>query len=960
MFQLMLEKMLHKKWMCGCLLIGTILLLGIAMSNPMYYHASLNRTLLKDLSMAKTKKVSQAGEIRLSGTLSKTEGGNTYVSRMGNLELGDRKKAEKVIEKEYKVPVKERQIFLCLPGFELEKTNMVMPETKVTLAPANLNDLTEHVTYMAGEGYDTAKTTGTIPCVISEKTMTTNKLMLGQTVTLKNYKDENGIPLEFEIVGVYTPNEDSYWMEQNDSFATELFVSDEQMDYLMEKATKSIKAVATLRLHYLLDTDVFSDYNYDFLISKTQELSKLMKKRSIEMSTGFLPTLQEYKESRNEVSMIMILLQVPLMILLVVFIYMVSNQMLSMEENEVAMLKSRGATRNQILLLYLLQSGTISLLSIIPAVPVSLLICKAIGASNSFLQFANRESLTIHFSFDILLYLVLAILLCMAVMVLPVIATSRLTIVEYKQENKKKKKPFWKRFYLDILLFALVGYIYYNFTQQKESLSDKIAQGGSIDYTLLLGSSLFILAAGLFSLRIMPKVVALIYAIGKGVWKPHVYASFLQTIRSSGRQEIISLFLVMTVAMGIFNAVSASTINQNMEQELRFENGSDIMLTENFDDNLPQARYAKEKSGTDVPITYTEADYLRYEKLAKKVDGMSRVYRNDTVQADVSKEDGSYYMMDDKISVMAIESKSFGECCYFRNDLSKKHWYHYLNLLAEQYDGVLINEAMAEEQNLKVGDSITMSPEDEMGRYEYDTIPSCKIVGIVPYFPMMRNSVEVSNKKGGYDHKSQYYAICNFDYAMSGMKVKQYSILIKTKNGNADPVYDFIKKQKIKLLQFTDTLNEILIEKEKPMLQVTNGILTVSFLIVILLCAVGFLIYWSLSLRERELLFGIYRAMGLSRMELKKMLIQEHLFSTFFSLITGVFVGGIVSYLFVPVMEVTYLPGSQIIPMHIVMDMKELAALSGVLLVMLLICITVLMRFVSRLNVSQALKLGED
>ena len=144
------------------------------------------------------------------------------------------------------------------------------------------------------------------------------------------------------------------------------------------------------------------------------------------------------------------------------------------------------------------------------------------------------------------------------------------------------------------------------------------------------------------------------------------------------------------------------------------------------------------------------------------------------------------------------------------------------------------------------------------------------------------------------------------------------------------------------------------------MLQVTNGILTVSFLIVILLCAVGFLIYWSLSLRERELLFGIYRAMGLSRMELKKMLIQEHLFSTFFSLITGVFVGGIVSYLFVPVMEVTYLPGSQIIPMHIVMDVKELAALSGVLLVMLLICITVLMRFVSRLNVSQALKLGED
>ncbi len=50
MFRFMMQKLIHKKWMVVCLLIGNILLIAIACSNPMYKGASLQRMLTKQFS----------------------------------------------------------------------------------------------------------------------------------------------------------------------------------------------------------------------------------------------------------------------------------------------------------------------------------------------------------------------------------------------------------------------------------------------------------------------------------------------------------------------------------------------------------------------------------------------------------------------------------------------------------------------------------------------------------------------------------------------------------------------------------------------------------------------------------------------------------------------------------------------------------------------------------------------
>lgn len=37
-----------------------------------------------------------------------------------------------------------------------------------------------------------------------------------------------------------------------------------------------------------------------------------------------------------------------------------------------------------------------------------------------------------------------------------------------------------------------------------------------------------------------------------------------------------------------------------------------------------------------------------------------------------------------------------------------------------------------------------------------------------------------------------------------------------------------------------------------PLLQGTNGVLTMSFIVMLVLCTAGYLIYWIMSIRARE------------------------------------------------------------------------------------------------------------
>jgi putative ABC transport system permease protein len=142
--------------------------------------------------------------------------------------------------------------------------------------------------------------------------------------------------------------------------------------------------------------------------------------------------------------------------------------------------------------------------------------------------------------------------------------------------------------------------------------------------------------------------------------------------------------------------------------------------------------------------------------------------------------------------------------------------------------------------------------------------------------------------------------------------------------------------------------------------QGTNGILTIGFIIVLVLCCAGFLIYWILSIQSRTLQFGIYRAMGMSQGEVLSMLINEQFFISGISIAAGVLVGLVSSKLFVPLIQIAYSASDKVIPLEIISSTSDFIRLGSVIGIMLVICMVILGMLISKIRISQALKLGED
>ena len=173
-------------------------------------------------------------------------------------------------------------------------------------------------------------------------------------------------------------------------------------------------------------------------------------------------------------------------------------------------------------------------------------------------------------------------------------------------------------------------------------------------------------------------------------------------------------------------------------------------------------------------------------------------------------------------------------------------------------------------------------------------------------------------------------------------------------------IYDWAVENNVKFTEFKDTKADLINWKNNPVTQGTNGVLTVGFIVVLILCATGFLIFWILSIQSRTLQFGIFRAMGMTGREILTMLINEQIFISGISIGGGVVVGQIAGKLFVPLIQIAYSSAERVIPLEVISETSDYMRLGIVIGLMIIVCMAILCALISKIKITQALKLGED
>ena len=930
MLRFILHKLLNKRWMALCLLVGNILMVAISASNPLYSNAVLQKTLTQDLSDAITEDGVNPAAFSMMTNISKSSVTQESVDRLhqaaedaANLPKAMHMPSLMFTEDHYVSSIKT----MSLMGRRTDTQQLSLGKRV---------DIADNIELMNGRMYSGELVNGdTIEVLVSERMMKQYDLLVGDTLELTNVYTDSSQQKNYKVsvVGVFRAKEGSelYWSRSSLMLCSYLVMDEGLFDELFIAGGTYPYGIASW-WYASLD---YTKLNRNDVPEVIEAIEEYQDKYEATFRQNLLPYIENYASNAQQLNATLLILQTPILVLVCAFIFMVSRQLIELEENEIAVIKSRGAYKKQILQLYLLQGGLLSGAGLVLGIPLGFLICSLLGASNSFLEFVRRSSLPVSITWETVLFAVGAALIACGTMVVPAIRHANVSIVSHKVSKQRKNAlPWWQKCFVDVILIVVSLYsirAYNDYRSQMDVLlsTDSVRQ---LDLLLYFSSSLFIIGVGLLGIRIMPYIIRLVFFLFRKKWSPALYTSFQRVIRTRNSQTFIMLFLVLTIALGIFNADTARSVNSNNEEQIYYTNGCDVRLLE--------------KTANDSTLAGSAPQLEVYREL-EGVNAATRVFVSESATAQYAKENKSI-----RTNVMGIESKEFGETAWFKTSLLDQHWYRYLNALTCSPDAVLLSSNYQTAYGYKVGDSLTY----RISGTEF----TGTIYGFVDYWPgYISYYTTIDNETGLATNKDQFLIVSNLNYMESMAGSLSCEIWMDFEDSSSS-IYTYASENNIYFASFSDANANLIDLKNTPVLQGTNGILTTNFIVILLLCTVGFLIYWILSIQSRTLQFGIFRAMGMSMREIITMLIGEQVLISGTAIGIGFVAGVLSSRIFVPLVQSAYLPEQQYIPMEPVSMVSDMVRLGVVVGLMILVCLCVIGWIVSKIRISQALKLGED
>lgn len=956
MTDFLFRKMWKNRWLMLSLLVGNILLIGIVAATPLYTQATMERILQQNFRRFQQEYNEHPAIMGVRFNFSQSnpewmlynfaETINTIIPEMiQSIDIP----AARIIE------THTLANWHLSPALVREST----PRPRNVMLMGN-DGLGENVNIIYGrlpsDSLAVNEETGefnVIEAITTEAVLLRHNLLADELLVVGNVNSPLG-RLYVRIVGTYehAAGSEIYWSTLQFNPINNLMVSGDLVRSRLISTTPSEYRIIS-DWYILLDYSAFSANLLERYIYNLQALDARFYRTVRQFTENFTGTLEAHEAYTAPLVTTLWVLQVPMYVLLALYIYMVSRQILTLEQNEISVLKSRGASRQQLMGIYCLQGIFVAVISMPVGIWLGVLLCRMLGASNGFLYMVQRAALTVRVTPTVFMYAGLAMFLSFLTMLVPVIGFSRIAIVEHKQKKRGKsgRKALWQRFFLDILCIGVAVYGLFTFHGRQEIMAAMVRDVASVDPLLFVSSSMFIIGTGLFALRLFPHLIKLIYFIGNRFWSPQAYAALIRVVRSAGEEQFIMIFLIFTLAAGIFSANAARTINTNTDHLILYMAGADLVFQEYWRNNIPHEESIARGARVPEHLIYVEPDFERFTHF-EETYALTQVMRHSVSLS----QQGS--LVED-VGLMAVETHTFGDTIWFRDDLTRIHINHYLNALAENPEGVLLSYNFREFLGYQLGDVVNVGIIRDYGViFEFDA--RLEVVGFVEHWPGYAPVARVDLRTGEAIHTDQFLAVANLRHLQALWGVLPYEVWMRTNGPTNHFFYDFLDENNLHIIGFYDTRASLVESRLSPVLQGTNGVLTVSFIVTLLICFAGFLIYWILSIRSRVLQFGIFRAMGMSMGRVLALLVNEQLFITFSAVIIGAVVGEITAYLFVPLIQLSYTAAEQVIPLMVVTDARDYRNIYMVIGIMVAVSLLILGAYITRIKIDQALKLGED
>jgi putative ABC transport system permease protein len=959
-FVIAIKRIISQKGLALASLVGLVFSIALTTSIPVYTDAVYFRLFSESLDPALAGNF-QAGQKSPFVLLFSFQGDSRKLKRWSDVQpaskyIAEQSSAQLGLPTQIVVRYLNSDTLALFPSGE---TNFANPNSRIGwFSFSTLNDIQDHITIVEGRLPQLDSAQGSpIEVMISETMATKIGVQTGETYTafgsMSNPESGNMVPVQIpvRVTGVWKPTDptEKYWFIQTSFLDERLLVTE---NIFVQQVGEYIPGNVYAAMWYVLLDGTNVHYSEAARLSSAirtihQQAAELLP--DLKLLQSPLEALDSYRKNSILLTVQLYAFSLPILGLLLAFTSMTAGLSVEQRRNEIAVMRSRGATTMQMIGIAALEGLILGSMGLALSLPISLVIARWIGQVRTFLDFTVTANLPVRLTLTTLEYGLIAVALALVSQILPTISAARHTVTTYKQERSRMlRKPWWQRAWIDFLLFIPTGYGVYLLRQQ-----GSVAVLGNRDPfsnpLLFLIPALCVFAFTLLFLRIMPLLVSSIAWITARTHSVGLLMASRQLSRTPSFYVTPLMLLILTLSLSAFTASLATTVDNHLYDQTYYGVGGDLKFLDFGESPMRNTLFggggnSGDSASTDpgAPITPAPWVFLPVQEYLK-VPGITKVAREGIYPASVTLQG-----KDQEGSFIGIDRYDFPLVSFWRRDFSSTNLGDLMNFLALYPEGALIPQGYVGQDGLNIGDAIPVT----VKIYGTQVKMNLKIVGGFSLFPTWYPSTGP-------------LVVGNLDYLFeTAGGMFPYQVLLKTVPGlnaadvkaNSNSSDNSVRVNNV-LMESAVTNMEA--EQAKPQRQGLFGVLSVGFFAAALLTVIGFLLYSLFSFRRRFIELGVLRAIGLSYIQMVSYLAWELAFLIFMGIGAGTALGVGASKWFIPFLQLGYGEAAQIPPFVVEISWSAIFKIYSLFGILFVLGLTVLVVMLQRMKIFQAIKLGE-
>ena len=283
----------------------------------------------------------------------------------------------------------------------------------------------------------------------------------------------------------------------------------------------------------------------------------------------------------QQTPLLLLLLQITAIALF--YVAVIAAVVVERQAEEIALLRSRGASRLQVAGIYLLEGLTIGVPVTLVAPLLAGLVTALLGRTPTFHRVTGGAPLPVHLGPEAFALAGLGAALSLLMLIGPAFLAAGMTGVTSRRQAARPGVPFFRRYYLDLAVAALAGILLWELRERGSVFKPSPTGGVSSDPLLLISPALLTLAAAALLLRFYPTVLRLAAVVFTAAAGVPVVLGLWQVVRNPGQYTRLALLLMMAVAVGTFAASYSSTAERSFRDRASFEAGVDLRAASTSD-----------------------------------------------------------------------------------------------------------------------------------------------------------------------------------------------------------------------------------------------------------------------------------------------------------------------------------------------------------------------------------------